>query len=816
MPDQFIQRLSAALTRHSLTAIFLLWLFAISMVTVLDFTRQKKHIENQIHAIIASSENVVIKAIVGDNKEGIQDIVVGLANYEILHHVSVIDAGGQTLAIYDEATSHSETSWLTSLLRSPSSTRHIDLIKSSGANTTNQKVGTLTLKINNDLALGEFYVRSTIILLIGSVGTLVLGIFLVWLNHLLVSRPLFKLAKSLDSLPLLKNEATFRIPHIKNHEDNEIGYIVDAVNNLLTKLKAREHDVEQSEKQLRLILNTSPNQVFALNHNNEFVFLNSKTAIFYRKTIKSLEGKNFFTTHSSISRHQAHELLKHIQRAQQIYDGSHRVELALKNTEGKQFVAQFSFIPYFLHNQRCVLIIANDVTARVTAEHKINALAYFDTLTQLPNRNQIQGKIREDIIQSNRTGCYGALLFIDIDNFKRINDTLGHNTGDTLLLKLSNRMQTQIRKSETLARLGGDEFVLSVPTVATELDKAIELVSVLAERLLKTIRQPCHLGAHELEVSASIGIAFFPKSGDEVDKLFSAADIAMYQAKREGQDRFAIFKPQMSEEANRLVEMEGDIRKAIANHQFGFYLQPQFDSRTRELVGAEALLRWLHPEKGQILPNEFIAYLETSPMISKVGEIILNQVCAFIYSCKNRGLMSDNTRIAINVCAREFYQPDFVSMVTNCLGKYHLHGSCLEIEITEGAALLYLDQALDTMHQLKELGILFALDDFGTGYSSLSYLKQLPISKIKIDRSFIKDVTFDHQDAMLVASIIAIADTLNLQVVAEGVESEDQAAWLNSQGHIQFQGFLFDKAMPIKEFETHYLDQNPTMALPID
>lgn len=809
MPIEFVQRLSITLTRKSLFIVLLMGLIVALIQVYIDFRDQTTHVQTRVNEIMDASAAAATRAVHHLDNELAQEVVNGLTKYDFLHHISITDDRGQLMAIFDSPITHSETTWLTRLISEYSTTYKRPLRHKS-----EMYEGLLTIKINNDRALSPIYKRSLYILGTGLARNLLLAVLLAFLYHYLLTRPLFSMAKNF-SLVQRNRHSLSRLPYIKNHEHNELGQIVDSANALISALEKRENEVEQSEKQLRIILNASPNQVFALNRQGEFVFLNSATANFYKKNTKSLEGKNFFELHKNIDLHEAQEFSEHVKEAQLHPAAKYEREQTMKDAAGVEHVVHVSYIPYSLYDQDCVLVISSDVTARVDAENRVERLAYFDVLTQLPNKHQIHERLQEDIRESKKQLCYGALLFIDIDNFKRINDTLGHSTGDALLLKLSSRMQTQIRKSETLARLGGDEFILSVPSMSPDLHKTRDLVSNLADRLLKSIRQPVRLGTHEFEVSASIGIALYPDQSLDLDKLLSAADTAMYQAKRQGQDQFVIFESTMSDEVSRLLVLESDIRKGICEGQFTFYLQPLLDSHTREMVSAEALLRWQHPEKGQVLPGEFIGYLENSPMIGKVGEIILDQVCAFIYSCRNRGVMSRHTRIAINVSAREFYQNNFVEMVTSCLSKYHLHGSCLEIEITEGAALLHLEQALEKMHQLKELGIRFALDDFGTGYSSLNYLKQLPVDKIKIDKSFIKDITFDHQDAMLVSSIIAIANTLNLEVVAEGVETEDQAAWLNFHGRIQFQGFLFDRPMPQHEFEAHYLDENPTMAMPI-
>lgn len=775
----------------------------------LDFRDQSQSIDNDVQEIIKVSAAAAQRAVHLLDDRLAQEVVRGLENYNFLYHISIYDDRNNVMAIYDEPIRGSSTLWLTNLIKGQSSDHEFPLYYEDGT-----YEGKLVLKLNNDTAMAQLYKRALYVFISGMTRNLVLAILLAVVYHYLLTRPLFEIARNFSTLDHRGSRGE-RLTHLSSHRNDELGFIVNSANDLIGKLEAREQDIEQSENQLRVILNASPNHVFAVNQRGEFVFLNLATAEFYKQPIEALEGESYYELHRDINPREVKTIREQIQFAEHASSSRSDTEQTITDADGNEHIMQVSYIPYKIYGQRCVLIISNDVTARVEAEERVEKLAYFDTLTHLPNRNQIHEQLTRDVITSKRADTHGALFFIDIDDFKRINDTMGHSVGDELLLTLSNRMQTQIRKTETLARLGGDEFILSVPNISSSANKTRELASALAERILCCIRRPLNLEGHDIAVSASIGITLYPDESNEVDKLLGAADTAMYQAKRDGHDRFLIFEPKMSEEANRIVKLETDIRKAMAEDQFEFFLQPLLDGKTRELLGAEALIRWMHPERGQILPQDFIEFLESSPMIGKVGEIMLNKLCQFIYDGRSRGVLEPTIRIAMNISAREFFQPHFVDMVTEALAKFHLHGSCLELEITEGAALQRLDEAISKMIQLKELGITFSLDDFGTGYSSLSYLKQLPVDKVKIDKSFIKDITIDRQDAALVSSIMAIANTLNLKVVAEGVETEDQATWLSFQGDIIFQGYLFDKPLPLRDFEERYLHSNPSLKLPI-
>ena len=800
MPIDFTQRLSFTLTRTCIVIVLIAGAGVAGLRVYLDYQYQENLIEKRMGQILEATALPATRAAYQLDRALAQEVVNGLKQYDFLHHIAIFDDTNNPMAIYEYPIKSTNTTALTNMLAGQS-TSYSKVLQDG-----QQTFGKLVLKLNNDLAFNETYRHSLYTFSSGLMFTVFLALLFTYIYNKYLTRPLSKIANNFIALNAPDHSAT-RLPTIKDHEHNELGKIIRSANDLLGIIETRETSLEQSEAQLRLILNASPNQVFSLNTDGEFVFLNTATASFYNTSVEQLKGRKFRDVHKAISEKEACLFLQHIETSRVQNNKDYASRITLKDADGMQHVQHISLTPYRHDQQECILVTANDLTDRIEAENQVERLSYFDTLTQLPNRHQIQERLHEDIQTSRISNTYGALLFIDIDDFKRINDSFGHSAGDALLLKLSNRMQTQIRKSETLARLGGDEFILSVPNISQDREKTEKLASNLSQRILSSIRKPVHIGEHQLEVSASIGITLYSEKDQDIDRLLSAADTAMYQAKGQGRDRFLVFNSAMSEEASRLVTLESDIRKAIGEQQFVFFLQPLLDGRTRKMVSAEALLRWIHPERGQVLPAQFIEYLENSPMINKVGKIILDKVCAFICSCRARGIMDQHTRIAVNISPREFHQTHFVKMVKDLLDKYQLEGSCLELEITEGAALKHLEESKDKMRQLKELGIKFALDDFGTGYSSLSYLKQLPVDKIKIDKSFIKDITYDPQDAMLVSAIIAIADTLGLEVVAEGVETEDQADWLFRHGQVQFQGFLFDKALPQAEFESSYLSE---------
>jgi diguanylate cyclase (GGDEF)-like protein len=480
-------------------------------------------------------------------------------------------------------------------------------------------------------------------------------------------------------------------------------------------------------------------------------------------------------------------------------------EQPMTDCNGLQHVMQMSFVSFSFNNEVCVLVVANDITGRVNAEKRVENLAYFDTLTGLPNRNLLYDRVAMDISRCEREGSYGALLYIDLDEFKRVNDTLGHTVGDQLLVILSQSMSDQIRQTDTLARLGGDEFTLSLPDLSADFEVAKAQAAELAGRLLVRLSQPVTLNNNEFNISASIGVVMYPYNNEETDTLLRFADTAMYKAKQGGRNAYMVFEQSMAIEADRLATLEVELRLAVKERQFVFYLQPLINAADGSLAGAEALVRWQHPERGLIPPFDFLEHLENSGMISEVDRLVFRGVCAFASEHYRKGLLPSTFRFSVNLSAKELHRVNLVDDVRDTLAQTGLPAKHLEFEVTESAALLSLEDVVQKIQVLQAMGITFALDDFGTGYSSLSYLKQLPVNKVKIDKSFINDLTVDRQDEALVASVVAIAKTLDLVTVAEGVETQDQVDWFSQYDNIIFQGYLFDRPLCCEEFSKKYL-----------
>jgi diguanylate cyclase (GGDEF)-like protein/PAS domain S-box-containing protein len=445
-----------------------------------------------------------------------------------------------------------------------------------------------------------------------------------------------------------------------------------------------------------------------------------------------------------------------------------------------------------------------DITLTKAAEDEIKHLAFYDPLTRLPNRRLLLDRLRQALASRVRSGLTGALLFIDLDNFKTLNDTLGHDIGDLLLQQVAKRLESCVREGDTVARLGGDEFVVMLEDLSKTPLEAAEQTESVGNKILATLNHPYQLATHEYRNTPSIGATLFNNNSQSIDELLKQADIAMYQSKKAGRNSLHFFDPQMQETINFRASLEGELRVALENNQFQLYYQIQVDgTKTNGLhrpLGAEALIRWIHPERGVVSPADFIPLAEETGLILPIGQWVLDTACAQIKTWQE-GAIAQSFVLAVNVSANQFRQPDFVAQVQAAVQHHAIKPSLLKLELTESLLLENIEDTIATMNALNEFGVQFSLDDFGTGYSSLQYLKRLPLHQLKIDQSFVRDIATDNSDKAIVRTIIAMANSLNMNVIAEGVETEEQLKFLLKKGCTHYQGYLFGKPMPIEQFE---------------
>ncbi len=448
---------------------------------------------------------------------------------------------------------------------------------------------------------------------------------------------------------------------------------------------------------------------------------------------------------------------------------------------------------------------ARDITDRKIAEEEIEYLAFYDPLTQLPNRQMLMDRLERALSRIGSRGkkeqlnINGALMFIDLDNFKVLNDTLGHATGDNLLCKVATRLGACVRLSDTVARLGGDEFVVMLESLPEEVTAATEYCRGVAERILYALSETYDLAGHQYDSSCSIGVTFFSKRKQNLSDLLKQADLAMYQAKAAGRNTVCFFDPAMQAVVTANAALNFGLRQSLRDDHFVLYYQPQVGG-SGNMFGVEALLRWNHPERGLVYPNDFIAQAEESGLILPLGKWVLETACQQLA----RWALRDETRhlsIAVNVSVRQFRHPEFVELVMMTIKEAGIPANRLRLELTESLLATGIEVTIAKMGMLKEAGVTLSIDDFGIGYSALSYLKRLPLDQLKIDRLFVKDILTDPNDAAIARTIVGLAQSLGLGVVAEGVETEAQRDLLAQFGCECYQGHLYCPAMPIDALE---------------
>lgn len=448
--------------------------------------------------------------------------------------------------------------------------------------------------------------------------------------------------------------------------------------------------------------------------------------------------------------------------------------------------------------EHCTLSCFKDVTEKRTIEARVKHQAFHDALTDLPNRLLLHDRLQQHLAVGARHGLSCALLFFDLDHFKRVNDSLGHGFGDAVLKEVSSRLLERIRKADTVARIGGDEFVILLTGLSGKPDQIAERARVHALELLEAVSAPMMIEGHGLQLSCSIGIALSVEHGGTPDDLLKHADTALYGVKASGRNNVAFFEPHMQVIASQRLQLETELRQALQAEEFRLHYQPQVDASAQRIIGAEALVRWQHPERGLTGPAGFIDVLEESGMILEVGHWIVQHACRFIARLLDRKLIdAEQFCLSVNISPRQFRQANFVARIASGIAEENIPAQCLKLEITEGIMIHNMADTVKKMNELRDMGIGFAIDDFGTGYSSLSYLKRLPVDLLKIDQSFVRDCTYDSNDAEIVRAIIAMARSLKMELIAEGVETGDQLAFLQQQECHTYQGYYFSR--PIGE-----------------
>lgn len=577
---------------------------------------------------------------------------------------------------------------------------------------------------------------------------------------------------------------------------NEKGkpYQYVSIRNDITIRKKMEEEIKRSEEKYRLITENSSDLIATINKYGNIIYISPSYSNFVNIALSKIENSNFLDWLDVRARETFSVELESIFERRK---SSSQLELRLQRKNEAYIEVEANLNPIIdeEENVLTVVLVVRDITERKKNERKIYQLAYHDTLTELPNRRYFMDYINKEVQRAKQNQLELGVMFIDVDKFKYINDSYGHEIGDLILIEVAKRVKNCLRQTDLVARIGGDEFTVLLTDISSKKE-----IQVVAQRIKESFQYPIVLEDINLTLTCSIGISHFPLHGSKVNELLKRADIALYAVKEQGRNDFLFFDPVMEQRSLERVLLENELRKAIEQEQFYLEYQPKNDLSTGKLIGVEALVRWNHPELGKISPNKFIPIAEETGLIIPLGEWVLRQGCIQNKQWQIQGYSP--IKISINLSTQQFNQPKLKDKLKEILNESELEAKWLELEVTE-SVFADLENAVVILQEIRDLGVHVSIDDFGTGYSSFSYLKRLPVDTLKIDASFIRDIHLNKESEAIVRTILDVAQKLNLNVIAEGVETQDQLKILDENGCGQGQGFLFSRPLGSDQFRDY-------------
>jgi diguanylate cyclase (GGDEF)-like protein/PAS domain S-box-containing protein len=560
------------------------------------------------------------------------------------------------------------------------------------------------------------------------------------------------------------------------------------------KEKNTERTLKQSEAFARSIIDHAVEGILTLDMEGVIRYINPAAEKTFGYMSKEIIGKNINTIFPRLT----YNDFNYFNKEDKASD-TNREAIGYKK-DSSAVPIELTISKFSVDDEIHFTIIMRDITERKRYEETIKFQAFYDSLTGLPNRALLKERISIEMSHCKQMKQKLAVMFLDLDRFKLINDTLGHDVGDKMLKEIALRLKNCVRQDDTIARIGGDEFVALLPGLVHE-----ENVVQVASKILEAIRQPILIDNHELYLTISIGIAIYPEDGENDEALLTNADVAMYRAKEDGKNSFQLYTPALNEKALERLALENSLRRALEYNEFVVHYQPKVDGKTEEVVGMEALIRWQHPNWGLVPPLRFIPIAEETGLIKPIGEWVLRTACTHNKSLQNAGFPP--LTIAVNLSSRQFELQDLTNVVSKILEETGLAAEYLELEITESIAMQSIDHTLKTISQLREMGVKFSIDDFGTGYSSLSQLNNFSVNKLKIDKSFVEKVDGNKDNSIIASSVLALGKSLELTVVAEGVETEEQVNFFKTNNCDEMQGYFFGKPMTNEDFLKYYTEK---------
>lgn len=801
--QSFLHGISYRLAKVGVILAFVLGLAMSSFQLYLDYLSQESELDQLIERVVEVAAPPATRAVHTLDDDLSSEVVSGMLAYDFIFEVAILDELGNVLAKGEKQRTESPASWFTGDLIKDSKSYSADLnIPGYGENTA----GAITFSVDLNTALGTFYKRSTLVIVSGIVRNIILVLLLFIAFYYLLTNPLIRMVEEIKAIRPDK-PGTKRITVVHPERNDELtqlarssNQMLDAIDEAFTKRIEVEGALRQSEEAIRLIIDELPAMVGLRHLDGRIEFANQNMAEFFGETVETISGLNMLDfDFAYTSAQDLYDVMAESASEESVLDGE--FEGYFQSAGLQKRYLQGHVKPIVMKGETFILMVANDLSARKEVEEKMEYLAYHDSLTNLPNRVHLVERLEHEIVRSRRHKYYGAILFIDLDHFKNINDSLGHPVGDQLLMQVAQRLSLAVREEDLVARLSGDEFVVVLTVLDHDLDTAGLKAGEVAEKIRKSLSEPYPYQDIKLHVSCSIGVVVYSDNDSTVHELLRFADTAMYQVKEKGRNAIEFFNLGMADKVSNQLQLESELHKALAENQFELFFQPKVDVASGQILGAEALLRWMHPTRGMVSPGEFIPILESSGLMIEVGRWVIEEGCRTLKALSDEGVWGESMTLSVNVSPRQFRGQTFVDDMAKTLHDIPIPPNSLDLEITEGVIIQSVEETISIMTTLSSMGISFSLDDFGTGYSSISYLKRLPVSTLKIDYSFVRDIVEDRSDRVLVETIVTMGQLLDLYVVAEGVEEKSQLDILSAFGCNCYQGYYFSRPVPLNDFK---------------
>jgi len=801
----FQNRISTRLAKQTVAIAFIVGLLLSSIQVFLDYKEHGKSLNHTIEQMLSVSFGSATRAVRTLDDNLAEEVVNGLMHYDFIQQAKIVDDLGKVLASSEQPTPlPSSTQWITDWLikDKPAYVRKLNV-----GNNQKMHFGQLTLVINWDVALSPFYQRFVYVVSGGIIRNMLLALILFYVFYAALAAPMHKVAMVMKKTNPIDPNGT-RLPQRIVDRGDELGAIAEITNEFFESVEGHikqrdsaEFKLSDSLNQTRQIIDNVPHQIFAKDVNGCFLFVNQAAARFYNMESEAMNGLIHHELHKRINSDEASELASAEQEVIRTSDSYFIADHSLTDSDGTMHYNQTTMVPFTYFGQQAVLSILVDITERKQAEEKVIELAFYDALTGLPNRNLLLDRLNLEMRRAERHEAIGALLFIDLDNFKAVNDSFGHAIGDQVLQHVAEQLKGSLRAVDTVARLGGDEFLVILPELSNDIVDAKSKAQSVATMLTEKISTPFFVKNRDWVAQASIGIAMYPLDCDNVNEVMRFADTAMYEAKKQGRNQHVFFEVDMASRVESAYSLENELRTAVGQNQFFLVFQPQVGVQEGVIQGAEVLIRWRHPERGVVPPFEFIPVLESSGLIQEVGHWLIRESCRFIRKWQDLGLWHEDAWLSVNVSPNQFYSSSFVEDVLAALKEAKIAPTCLELEITEGIVIRDTENTIKKIEVLRSHGIRVAMDDFGTGYSSLSYLKQIPLDVLKIDQSLVRDLHQDRRDKAIVEAILSMTKYLDLEVVAEGIETEEHYNFFKGTICHRYQGYLYSPPVEFDRFE---------------